>query len=357
MKPGCMGTLFTIVMLSLIPFVWAADGDADALAGKGLVKGTSGQYTLPDETEILNGMKQARQNKVKLDQEVKARLALEKQIEDRKAFIKECEFRHTKLEEQLTTVQDVTIHNQIVGQMNLLFVKAKEASKDQQELETKSSKLAVALKAEFVDQITALGVKSDAINAKYTDLSGDADVKAAVEKINAAGKGHVKVGPSSAFTAAANQLRVWRKDIETESIPMYVDTGVNMVDVLVNGVSKRMVVDSGAGVISLSPEVAAELKLSPGPKDPPITLSMADGHTTTGRQMKLKTVRVGRFQMENIDCVVLDHAVAGAPALLGNTFLAHFVVKMDNQRQTMTLTEVSKDDKEVKVAGSESKPK
>ncbi len=297
-------------------------------------------------------------NKTKVDAELRSAQDYDRKIEAAKAFIKQCQTKHSQLEVQLQGVSDPTIHNQIVGQMNILYLKAKDAHTQQRELEEKGGKYGVTVKADFVDQMVALNAKAEATNAKYTELAADADVKAAIDKVNETAKPHMKLGPSAAFAAAFNQLKAWRKDIESESIPLYEDGGVNAVDVLLNGETHRMILDSGASTIMLPAELAEELKMVPGEKDRPVQMTIADGSTIMGHEMTLKSVRVGRFAMENVICVVLDHTPNKAPALLGNTFLSHFIIKLDSKGGALHLTEVSKDDKLIiKTTGGAADPK
>lgn len=349
------GIFGLVLAFSLAPLCRAADDpDADALSSKGLVKSNS-LFVLSSENDVVGGMRALRLNKAKMDVEVRQRLEFERKIKLAKDYIADAEARLNQLQEQIATATDVTIRNRLIRENNLLVVRVREAGREQKDMEEKSSKLGIALKADYVDQMMLLSAKADTINKSYTALAADDDVKATLDKINAAGKGHVKLGPSSPFLAAANQLRVWRKEIETESIPLFEEGGVNEVDVMLNGTIHRMILDSGSSGIVLPTELGAELNLTPGPKDRVVQMTIADGSTIEGHLMKLKSVRVGRFTMEDIECVVLNPTPNKAPALLGNTFLSHFVVKLDSKGGALYLTELSKDDKLVKTVAAPEK--
>ena len=95
----------------------------------------------------------------------------------------------------------------------------------------------------------------------------------------------------------------------------------------VNGESVKMIVDSGASTIMLTPAAATKLKIVPTAKTPLVELTMADGHTAMGYIMTLKSVRVGKFTVENVEMRSLQEAPTGAQSLLGGTFLSHFIVK------------------------------
>ncbi|HZL35523.1 MAG TPA: retroviral-like aspartic protease family protein [Tepidisphaeraceae bacterium] len=334
----------------LAPVCRAEDAPADPLAASGATK-TGTLYVLPAEKDVIDGMRTLRQQKAKLDQDLRLRAQYEQKIAADKQFLKQCEAEHTLMEEKLATVSDPTIHNQIVGKMNLLYVKAKEAQKQQTELEEKSSKIAIQAKADFVDKMTAIDTKAEEARKKYTDLGADPDVKAALDKINETARPHLKLGPTSAFVAATNQLKVWRKQTEAETIPLYEESGVHMVDVLLNGKPFRMVLDTGASAISLPSELAATLKMVPGPKDPTVEVSIADGSVVEGRMMTLDTVRVGRFTVKSVKCIIMPPSSRKVPALLGGTFLSHFVAKVDPQESVLHLIGLSPSDKMLSTSG------
>ena len=57
--------------------------------------------------------------------------------------------------------------------------------------------------------------------------------------------------------------------------------------------------------------------------------------------MKLASVRVGKFTVENVECAVLgDDAVAAEP-LLGMSFLEHFKFEVDAAARKLTMVKVS----------------
>lgn len=348
---GIFGLLFLLV---ITPVVRAADDpDVETLTSKGLVKNSSGQYVLASENEVVDGMRTLRQVKAKMDAELKTRRELDRQIAERQDFLADGQRQLNLYEEKIASATDVTIHNQWVAKYNSLAIKMKEAAQEAHELQEKASKVGVTVKADYVDQMMSLSSKADAAKARYAEIEADPDVKSAIDHINAAGKAHIKLTPSGPFTAAANQLHVWRGNIEQESIPLFSQQGVNEVDTLVNGTPVRMIVDSGASMICLPAETATQLGLTPGPKDPVIMMEVADGRVVSGHKMTLKSVRVGRFTMENVECSVLDPLPTHPPALLGNTFLSHFVVKLDQEKSELHLTELSKDDKKVKMIGGD----
>jgi clan AA aspartic protease (TIGR02281 family) len=220
-----------------------------------------------------------------------------------------------------------------------------EAIDAQRELADKISKLGSDSQTKFVDDLMALGEKVDAATEKYEKLADDADVKAAISKA------HGELGPTPEFTTAVAEIKKWRSQVDTEAIPLVEEGGIHLVDVRLNGESHPMILDPGASMISLPAELAEKLKMVPGPQDPTIQMKIADGSIIEGRQMVLKSVRVGRFTVENVTCVVLQSGLKEAPACLGNSFLSHFIVKLDQKAGKLQMTEVEAGEKKIPVAG------
>ena len=81
--------------------------------------------------------------------------------------------------------------------------------------------------------------------------------------------------------------------------------------------------------------------------------------------MVIKSVRVGQFTVENVDCAVLPGDLVAADNLLGGSFLKNFIYKIDPQAGELHLSQIggktppggtaSTPDKKP-AAGSDSKP-
>jgi clan AA aspartic protease (TIGR02281 family) len=94
------------------------------------------------------------------------------------------------------------------------------------------------------------------------------------------------------------------------------------------------VLDTGASICSISPQVAASLGLST--YDAPRVHLMTPGGPTSGRFVKIPSIRIGEMEVRDVPAVV--HAsVDFADGLLGNTFLRHFTITLDPDRGILTL--------------------
>lgn len=92
------------------------------------------------------------------------------------------------------------------------------------------------------------------------------------------------------------------------------------------------------------------------PKDAEvIKLVLADGNVIEGKRIELAMVRVGRFEVEHVECAVLSDKYPGAEPLLGMSFLGKFNFKIDPDAGKLTMTKVDESGKEA-AAGRKKGP-
>ena len=107
-----------------------------------------------------------------------------------------------------------------------------------------------------------------------------------------------------------------------------------MTTAIINGVSMKFMVDTGASLVTLSSGDAkrAGINYLAGQK---AMLQTANG-TTAAYRVKLDTVQLGEIALTNVDGVVVEGNVLGELGLLGLSFLNR--VNMQREGSTMTLT-------------------
>lgn len=195
---------------------------------------------------------------------------------------------------------------------------------------------------EYVTAVLKLADVTEAAAKRYEELAADPEVTNAIAQVNAEGKGTFKLGPSARFAEELPRTRKLRDSVNSESIRFAILGGVPHVSVLLNGnVETLMIVDSGAAAISLSPEVAERLGLHPGPSDPTINAVTADGKVAPVHIMHLKSVRLGKFTVEDVECFIQPPSNKGADCLLGGTFLQHFIYRMDLTAGVLRISELT----------------
>ena len=104
----------------------------------------------------------------------------------------------------------------------------------------------------------------DEITAKYAEVSGKEEVTKALKDLSASSKIKQKLGPSKDLTAAIKWLARFEGSVQSETVELHRENGVDHVDVMLNGKGPvRMVFDTGAGPTTLSAELASQLGLKP----------------------------------------------------------------------------------------------
>ena len=111
---------------------------------------------------------------------------------------------------------------------------------------------------------------------------------------------------------------------------------VSFTEVILNErIKQYFVVDTGASFTNISREAARELGITIDENTPVIPINTASS-VIFNPLVKLRSIRVGGAEVENVD--VLVHNLPGRSAgLLGNSFLSKFKVVLDSVNGKMTL--------------------
>jgi clan AA aspartic protease (TIGR02281 family) len=131
-----------------------------------------------------------------------------------------------------------------------------------------------------------------------------------------------------------------RDAASSDAIKLEASGGVWFTEVTLNGTRKaRFLVDTGATFCSISPELAQSLGIVVSDDAPVVQLATANG-LTTGRLVKLSSIRVGDIEASDVPTVVKDLGVSGTrmEGILGNSFLGRYAVTLDAQRGVLHLT-------------------
>jgi clan AA aspartic protease (TIGR02281 family) len=317
----------------------AAGASEDVLKEKGLVK-VNNLYLVDADSKLPEDLKNFRAIKKKSDDDNKKRTEIEANIRTAKGAMGNWELEYRQLNEKLGTTTDAFQHNQMVGKINALVSKLNEGRTYLTAREGELAQLGNS-RDEYVGAIIALGDKFDAIGKQYDALKADDAVKGALAKINEKARPKVALGPSVDYTQNAFQIHKQRETIKSDIVHVSIQGHVPHVDVNLNGkVTRSLVLDSGASLIALTSDLAKALDMTPGPQDPVIHMQLADGKVVEARQMVLKSVRVGQFTVENVECAVLPDTLVAADNLLGGSFLRNFVYKLDPEAGELHLNQV-----------------
>jgi aspartyl protease family protein len=324
----------------------------DALAKQGVRVLTTG-LALANEPELSKEMGKAAGLKKALLDAGKAQAAAEQSRAKGELAQTNLRKQQIALSAQLAKVNpnDVALNNKLVGALQALegqFILAeKEIARLGEQVKTARGKTNDAREA-YVQFILDARKLANQIAADYETKAATGDVQAALEKLNKAAGKQYKLEPSAGFTANVRRLKALEDTVLSESIPITGDADLPKVSAFIDGkYQTEMVVDSGSSVVMLPWAVAAKYGLKPTDKDPQIKLVLADGREIDGWAKVIPSLRVGKFEVDKVECAVLGEDAIKAEPLLGMSFLRHFKFELDTNAKTLTM---------VKVAGAEVPP-
>ena len=311
---------------------FAADLSAhEQLVARGLSKKAS-YYLLPSEIDFNKRLPDARKTRGKLSEALKKQADFEDQKQQHRKNIREYVAERMRLANRLASTGDVVKQNRLIGRLNFL--------NEQIELYTaggifheEEMHIAAELgraRQDFVTLVGELRALVDKTDGEYAALTANPGVQSALDELNKTSKRPLALGPRPNYARNLKKLAKMEQAIVTKSIKLHHTKGVLWLDVSLNGrPAKRMVFDTGASMVTLPFEWAAELGLHPTENDPVARMSVADGRTVRATRMTLDSVRVGDFEVRNVSCVVMPDGLTNVLPLLGQAFLRHFISRFD----------------------------
>jgi len=124
---------------------------------------------------------------------------------------------------------------------------------------------------------------------------------------------------------------------EAGSVALERRGGVWFTEVPINETrAVRFMIDTGAALCAISPELAESLGIRPAPDAPVVELQTANGRTS-GRFVRIPSIRVGETEAIDVPGVVVASANLGYGGILGMSFLSGYVVTIDPARRLLNL--------------------
>jgi hypothetical protein len=262
-----------IVAVVCVIGVHAVQAQEQVLAAKGMVK--SGLiYVLAGEQDLADSVRAIRMAKTKFDTETRERQQWEQRIAQAKSVAANLEFERKRMTESGHPNQQAL--SRIESQLD-------EIARFRSEADAKLKALGEQTRADFINKVVAGAAVAEKLAAQYEQLAADDSVKQAIDKVNEAGRGKFRLGPSPDFVTNAAFVKKMRGDVNSAVIPLRMHGRVPTTDVILNGkLTREFVVDSGSSSIVLPGELAEELGLIPTDKDPTIRMQLADGKMIEG---------------------------------------------------------------------------
>lgn len=240
---------------------------------------------------------------------------------------------------------DATSNNRLVGMINANIANMRQISADEERMKVKLAADRKSLndaEATYAEAVLALRREFNAVKASLDETLAGEQVKIALHVFGANFETPADVTSDTLLVAIDKRLKQIEQEVFSESIPLDVTANGSLyVNVTVGDRTTRMVLDSGASVISLPSNIAAELGVIVPSDARQIRLVLADGREIPGRAVTLPKVRIGQFEAENVNAAVLDSIAVNAEPLLGMSFLGNFKFEIDTADKSLKLLRVS----------------
>jgi clan AA aspartic protease (TIGR02281 family) len=322
----------------------APDGSPDEVLKEKGLRRTGTQYVVPGEETFARKFDAARVLYKALALAIAQQKTFDQGSQSSKELVRELLQESILLNEQLQQSTNVEQHNQIVvmvNQVNARISLLRDGGGADPKLGEQLRSQAATNREKYLQALLDLRARANAITARYETLAKDEEVTQALQELGQKSKTKPTLGPSRTFLANLKLLEKVESAIQTESVELRKEGGVFWVEVTLNDkITIPMVFDTGASICTLRADLAQRAGLKPSSSDPSIQLRAADGAVTEGRLVKLASVRVGKFTIENVDCAVMPADKKDAPALLGGTFLRNFTYNMNAETGSLKLSRV-----------------
>ncbi|MFG0289641.1 MAG: TIGR02281 family clan AA aspartic protease [Rhodopirellula sp. JB044] len=245
---------------------------------------------------------------------------------------------------------DVTSNNRIVALINAtrtqLAEMRKRRSAQKQVVQLARAKINEAEET-YAESVFQARKQLDQMTQTIQQNLQDSQVRIAIDVMNANFDVAKEIDAETIVKALDGRLRDFEKEVFRESIPLDVSSGGSLFTMVsINQQAIRMVIDSGATLVTLPANAAAQLQVNVPDDAPVISLVLADGGKIDGRRVTLDSVRVGQFEAKHVDAVVLEPVAANAEPLLGLSFLDRYKFELDSASRTLGLLRIDNTDAE-----------
>ncbi len=335
-------TIFLASLFIIAP-ARADDLTPEAILKEKSLKRAGSAYVLPIEAEFQRKLNAARTLYRSVSDAATRKSEYERNVEAGRNELRQLEQQRVFVNQELAQARNGQENNRLVatvnalnGQINLL----NQQIHDPNSMQVLGAKLS-SRREDFIEAVFALRQLIDKAEEEYAAAAEDPGITEALASINKKTKAKLVLGPSRTFLDNLKTLEKVEASVLSESVALRKEGGVYMVDVTFNGkVTKPLVFDTGASSVVLPAEMAAEIGLKPSPNDKPIKAIVADGTEVNARMTTIPTMRVGKFTVKDVDCIVMPAEKKNVPPLLGQTFHKHFTYKFTPETGKLMLSRV-----------------
>ena len=304
------------------------------------LSGRSGYLCLAGDLEFRNKMGGTESLKIKAFEAQRTAGAAEQKAEQKRQVVMALFRQRQQLRAQLARTGSFKTATAVdeLGDRIIMLEESDEVEKAAEKARGQASQAA----EQYVEHLLAVRRLHDRVLKHYAALAEHAQVKAVIEKYNAGRDRPDELGPSRYFLNEARQLKRLEGDVLAAEIQLRRGGGdLWYVTVMLNGKhAQEMAIDTGASVIALPWGVAQAAGLDPGGSGDTVYVEVADGRVLEAKRVFAKTVRVGKFTVENVACTVFPPELANADPLLGLSFLKKFAFKIDAARGKLIMSQI-----------------
>jgi aspartyl protease family protein len=332
------------------------------LKEKGL-KASAGFYVLSEETDVSKGLSDVKSLERALNVAVRANKQLEAEIENAKATVERLLAENKRMRpeyDRAFAAKNYDVSNRLVNRLN---ANTEEINRLQtivnddnygKEIRSKYSKA----REDYMNKLLGIRAALERGKEKYAELAKLEGIAKKVEHANRELEKEYELGPSKLFERNEQALAKLESKIMSETLQLRKVSNTYEIDVVLNGkLTKAMVFDTGASAVSLPASVAAELGLKTGEDDVKVRVSIANGEIVIATRKSLDSVRVGKFEAKNVECLIMPPELREAPMLLGGSFINQFTYKMDTTTGKLTLGRIDDGGSDAPTKSTKSKTK
>lgn len=239
---------------------------------------------------------------------------------------------------------DVIANNRLVGLINANSAKLRQLDEQRTGLREKLAadrKAVIDAETEYVDSVVAIRSKLTELQSSLERVLSANELSVAIKVYQANFQTPGSLDLAELIGPVDRRLKQIEKEVFQETIQLITnDSGSMFVNVTVGETTVPMVLDSGASMVVLPAETANKLAITVPVGAQALRLVLADGRTISASGVTIPKMRVGLFEVENVEAAILEPAAIGSEPLLGMTFLGNFKFEVDGPGKTLKLMRV-----------------
>ena len=334
--------------LLLVPATTSlADDAAEAVLTEHDLTLTGTTYVLEGEQAVLRMRRDVQLAERELSEAEDDFRQAERQIARAQGYIAQLQSEIDDLRSRARQSDSQREYDRHVTALEQKAAEIEEVQQGRQDFEDEQQEQIDNARAAFLTTLFEVAEAANAMSEQYTELAGNEEVATAIATQAAETGRRLALGPSRGFERMQGELARSAEEYSAGVVDLRKEGSVMVIDVRVNGNPIRsMILDTGAGSISLPFAFARDLGIVPDESTRQVQVQMADGKIVDAWLMSLETVQVGQFVVRDVECLVLPEELHAAPALLGNSFLSHFTYNIDPERGKLLLSRIDRDEDE-----------